>query len=580
MQKRTIVMAIREAYELFKAYNPYMKIGKSAFYSLQPNEVLLVAFTEHIIIIHSSAKMKFRVLFGVMIKSLYSPAASGYLPKKQKLIINVCNDTSHAKYAAWTFLKKVFRYLREIKDSVSSMKIFSDSCATQLKKRYILAILVDIKDYAELINLHQAFFAASHGKESIDFKKILRLSDVYTDSEEETSREPKALTVKDIQPEVFILIKIVAESKKINIEYRYAAICQSYMSDDDGELVITSLNLSNEPYAAASQYFIKVLGRMDGMAGGLFDRESEDKVYDGCMEFLSFIKDISDESGTHMSKLKTLWSILTKELDLGFARGERCQITLQTFQIVDGYRTDVEIPRAPVPLQTRRSTRSCSQGCLQTQVPMKQDVLPERTTCGNIRFPCLKRAYQGPVRQNGLTAQRNHSGKTLQGRKSAEMRVGTRESERNNKSAERCTCALNALYQTKDVGLWKLNGSLSRSYMNCMLQKTHWCTSYIDAAASTISLPPKGAQSEGDCKKLSHIVRNCRKWVEDGKPLLPRAKSEGAQLEESVETVKGRMAATASLESGISESVNSIHKSYFLPLRITLNHSTVHDIAS
>ncbi|KAJ8882067.1 hypothetical protein PR048_018555 [Dryococelus australis] len=51
------------------------------------------------------------------------------------------------------------------------------------------------------------------------------------------------------------------------------------------------------------------------------------------------------------------------------------------------------------------------------------------------------------------------------------------------------------------------------------------------------------------CKKPDHIVRNCRKWVEDVKPPLRRGKSEDSHLEVSDGAVEGLMAATASLAS-------------------------------
>lgn len=42
-----MIVTIREAYECSKNYYPIINIGKSAFYSLQPVEVLPVMYTFH-----------------------------------------------------------------------------------------------------------------------------------------------------------------------------------------------------------------------------------------------------------------------------------------------------------------------------------------------------------------------------------------------------------------------------------------------------------------------------------------------------------------------------------------------------
>lgn len=68
----------------------------------------------------------------------------------------------------WTFLTKIFDYLKDVKDSITTVKIFSDNCAAQFKNRYTLALLSNLKEYADLDKLQWEFFAASHGKGAVD----------------------------------------------------------------------------------------------------------------------------------------------------------------------------------------------------------------------------------------------------------------------------------------------------------------------------------------------------------------------------------------------------------------------------
>ncbi|KAJ8881600.1 hypothetical protein PR048_018086 [Dryococelus australis] len=110
---------------------------KAAIKQLKVNIEKLVQAEYFEEITHSSSKMKFRVLIEIMIVTLLTCCI--WLPTLETKPI-VINDTSHT----------------------------NDNCAAQFKNRYVLAILADIKDYAELDILLWAFFAASHGKGSVD----------------------------------------------------------------------------------------------------------------------------------------------------------------------------------------------------------------------------------------------------------------------------------------------------------------------------------------------------------------------------------------------------------------------------
>lgn len=55
------------------------------------------------------------------------------IQRTKKPLVLVSDDTSHTKEAVWTFMKNMFDYLREVKDSVKRLKIFSDNCAAQFK---------------------------------------------------------------------------------------------------------------------------------------------------------------------------------------------------------------------------------------------------------------------------------------------------------------------------------------------------------------------------------------------------------------------------------------------------------------
>lgn len=68
-------------------------------------------------------------------------------------------------------------------------------------------------------------------------KKRLKDSDVYTDSEED---EPGS--VQKIKPGTFVLVRFQLESRK-STEFRYAGICQSLVSDDDGEVQVMFLKV-------------------------------------------------------------------------------------------------------------------------------------------------------------------------------------------------------------------------------------------------------------------------------------------------------------------------------------------------
>ncbi|CAH2100823.1 unnamed protein product [Euphydryas editha] len=76
---------------------------------------------------------------------------------------------------------------------------------------------------------------------AVTVKRKLRFSEVYSDSDEK-SQEPNEVSVKNIKPGVFILVKIIAEGKK-KTEYKYAAICQSTVSDDEGEVRVMFLKM-------------------------------------------------------------------------------------------------------------------------------------------------------------------------------------------------------------------------------------------------------------------------------------------------------------------------------------------------
>lgn len=97
------------------------------------------------------------------------------------------------------------------------------------------AFAADKEEESELLKYQPSTSAAG------TIKRKLRFSEVYSDSEEE-SQEPNEVSVKNIKPGVFILVKIIAEGKK-KPEYRYAAICQSFVSDDEGEVRIMFLKM-------------------------------------------------------------------------------------------------------------------------------------------------------------------------------------------------------------------------------------------------------------------------------------------------------------------------------------------------
>lgn len=97
------------------------------------------------------------------------------------------------------------------------------------------AFAADKEEESELLKYQPSTSAAG------TVKRKLRFSEVYSDSEEE-SQEPNEVSVKNIKPGVFILVKIIAEGKK-KPEYRYAAICQSFVSDDEGEVRVMFLKM-------------------------------------------------------------------------------------------------------------------------------------------------------------------------------------------------------------------------------------------------------------------------------------------------------------------------------------------------
>lgn len=72
-------------------------------------------------------------------------------------------------------------------------------------------------------------------------EKRLRYSDVYSDSEEEETH--LKVSVQNIKTGILVLVKFHPEGNKRSTEYRYAGICQSSVSDDDGEVQVMFLKV-------------------------------------------------------------------------------------------------------------------------------------------------------------------------------------------------------------------------------------------------------------------------------------------------------------------------------------------------
>lgn len=93
------------------------------------------------------------------------------------------------------------------------------------------AFAADKEEETELLKYQPSILAAA------TVKRKLR----YSDSEVE-SQEHNEVSVKHMKPGVFILVKIVAEGKN-KTEYKYASICQSTVSEDEGEVRVMFLKM-------------------------------------------------------------------------------------------------------------------------------------------------------------------------------------------------------------------------------------------------------------------------------------------------------------------------------------------------
>ena len=78
----------------------------------------------------------------------------------------VSDDLNHDKVAVWAMLDAVVKSLKS-EHLITHIKVFSDGCAAQFKNRYTLMNLCFMEeDYG--VNGSWAFFASSHGKDSVD----------------------------------------------------------------------------------------------------------------------------------------------------------------------------------------------------------------------------------------------------------------------------------------------------------------------------------------------------------------------------------------------------------------------------
>lgn len=93
---------------------------------------------------------------------------------------------------------------------------------------------------------------------------------------------------------------------------QYETALQKYLTGDSTALLVITTNLSEANlekvmrFSSSREVWLEL--------HRLFDGVSEDKAYDLCMKFFGYSIQPDDNIATHLSKLKNIWTELTREL--------------------------------------------------------------------------------------------------------------------------------------------------------------------------------------------------------------------------------------------------------------------------